>query len=65
MSGQVTHEKGRQIVSAAELRKVLKADGETCYCRPAGWTEEWDAGKCPKHQRSTKRAMVDRDEVES
>lgn len=49
MSGQVTHrrdpETGRmiQIVSAAELRRILRRDGES-LARPDGFgdDDEWD-----------------------
>jgi hypothetical protein len=48
---QITHngKTGEQIVSSEELRRILTADGETCYCRPEDWDGEWDAGPCPIH----------------
>lgn len=53
MSAQITHRHdGTQIVSPTELRRVLRADGESCYCqRPdADVNEQWDvSGVCPTH----------------
>lgn len=49
---EITHSRERQIVTARELRRVLRASGERCYCAPDSRVE-WDAGECPQHQRST------------
>jgi hypothetical protein len=51
---QITHQGRRQIVPPAELRRILRADGEHCYCAPDE-TVEWDAGWCPEHQRETRQ----------
>jgi len=48
VSAQVTHRGSVQVVSAAELRRMLRASGEGCYCAPDPGIE-WDAGECPRH----------------
>lgn len=52
MSREVTHEAGRQIVSSADLRRILRRDCERCYCAPDDRIE-WDAGECPQHGTDT------------
>lgn len=48
MCKQTTHRDNQQLVPRAELRRVLRAAGESCFCAPDVATE-WDAGKCPDH----------------
>ena len=52
MSDQITHQENDQIVSPEELRRVLRRQGEECYCAPPDWDPNtpWDvAGDCPLH----------------
>lgn len=48
----VSHSDEDQVVSPSRLRRILAAQGETCYCAPANWDAnlEWDPGYCPEHQ---------------
>lgn len=50
---QITHQGDVQIVTPADLRRILRADGEQCFCAPDD--REWDAGRCPKHRRETRQ----------
>ncbi len=52
---EITHNGTTQIVSPAALRRVLRADGECCYCAPFDGIE-WNAGECPQHRRPTRQA---------
>jgi len=51
---QITHSDNLQIVTSADLRRVLRASGESCYCAPDTRTE-WDAGVCPQHGTDTRQ----------
>lgn len=52
MTTQITHEDGRQIVTRDTLRRILRGDGERCYCAPDARIQ-WDAGRCPQHKIDT------------
>ena len=61
---EITHEHDRQIVTPAELRRVLRAQGETCFCAPDS-TVEWDAGRCPQHKCETRQSSGRDEEMTS
>ena len=52
---EITHQGKEQIVSPERLRQILRAGGETCFCKPSDHVGEWNAGPCPLHDVQDRR----------